>query len=753
MNLIRKILFACWIVGTASPCLAQPNFPDPGELYRDDMVARIDILIHPDSLEWIYDHVESDHEFPATFIFNNGTVHDTVGEIGFRLRGNTSRYSKKKSFKVSFNTFHSGRKYYGVEKMNLNGEHNDPSIIRSKICWDMLREMDVPAPYANHVEVYINGDYYGLYINVEHIDEEFALSRFGNNGGNLYKCLWPADLTYLGSNPDNYKFMAGDRRAYELTINEETDDYTDLRDFIQMLHSTPGDDFKCKIDQLFNVYDYLKIMAFDIITANWDGYIYNKNNFYLYHNTQTGKFEYIPYDLDNTFGIDWFNIDWGVRNIYQWGPSESRPLFDRLMAIPEFRNQFSYYVKYMLDSVFNPDLLYPRIDQIKQGILKYVIDDPYYPQDYGYTFGDFLNSYNQPLGGHVKYGLKPFIQTRYDAALAQLILPDMVPVIKYIRCTGSGLNQPVIFQTFAEDDGGLSYVRVIFSVSGGDQQEIELLDDGMHDDGAAGDHLWGNRMDGYSEPTTISYQIKAMDHTMHSSLLPCIPFVAEIGSLLSQRIVVNEFMAANQSTIKDEYGQADDWIELYNAGDEPVWVGDMYLSDNMGNPAKWMLPDRTLLPGEFLLIWADDTPAQGETHTNYKLAKEGEEIGIFGNEASAYALMDSITFGPQSDDVSYGRIVDGAVEWKFFTAATPGEPNSAFGESELAGTQENAIYPNPCFENVLHLNTVDDVLLYDIYGRLLLERNDTDLIEVGDLAPGLYFIRISSGIVWKVMIQ
>ncbi|MBP6979274.1 MAG: CotH kinase family protein [Bacteroidales bacterium] len=730
----------------------QPVFPEKSEIYRDDVVARIDILIHPDSLQWIYDHVESDHEFPATFIFNNGTVQDTIDEIGFRLRGNTSRYSKKKSFKVSFNTFHSGRKYYGVEKMNLNGEHNDPSIIRSKLCWDILREMDIPAPYANHVEVYINGNYYGLYINVEHIDEEFVLSRFGNNDGNLYKCLYPADLTYKGSDPDDYKFMSGGRRAYELTINEEIDNYSDLRDFIQMLHTASDAEFKCKIDQYFNVYDYLKIIAFDIITANWDGYIYNKNNFYLYHNTQTGKFEYMPYDLDNTFGIDWFNIDWGTRSIYQWGLWESRPLFDRLMGITEFRNQFSVYVKVMLDSVFNPDHLYPRIDQVKQMILPSVIDDPYYPQDYGYTLADFLNSYNQSLGAHVKYGLKPYIQTRYDKALYQLLLFDAVPVINYIHHTENGLNEPVIFQVFAEDDEELSDIRVIYSVDGGVQQELALSDDGLHDDGAAGDHIWGNSLGGFDAQVQLSYQIRVADNALHISVLPCDPFVFDIGKPPPRQLVINEFMAANQQTIKDEFGQADDWIEIYNASDESVWVGDMYLSDNLGNPTKWMLPERTLLPGEFLLIWADDTPSQGETHTNYKLAKEGEEIGIFSNAESGHILMDSVTFGPQSVDISLGRVVDAAPEWKSFTIATPGAPNSAFGEPELADMNHTDIYPNPCYGDILYFQSFSHIYLFDIFGRLIKEKEYADRMEVEDLFPGIYIIKTATGTATKIVI-
>ena len=112
-------------------------------------------------------------------------INETVDSIGFRLRGNTSREAAKKSFKVSFNTFVSGREFYGVDKLNLNGEHNDPSIIRSKLCFDHYKTIGMTATRANHVEVYINGQYYGLYISVEHIDDEFLNKNFGDDTGNL----------------------------------------------------------------------------------------------------------------------------------------------------------------------------------------------------------------------------------------------------------------------------------------------------------------------------------------------------------------------------------------------------------------------------------------------------------------------------------------------------------------------------------------------------------------------------------------
>lgn len=121
---------------------SQIPFPENGELFRDDIVPRIDITINPDSLKLIVDKndIWSEHEYLADFVFDNGNVRDTLKNIGFRLRGNTSRFSQKKSFKVSFNTYEKGRKYYGVEKLNLNGEHNDPSIVRTKLCCDLAKK-------------------------------------------------------------------------------------------------------------------------------------------------------------------------------------------------------------------------------------------------------------------------------------------------------------------------------------------------------------------------------------------------------------------------------------------------------------------------------------------------------------------------------------------------------------------------------------------------------------------------------------
>ena len=115
------------------------------KLYDDSQVARVDVTIDPVAITWLYQNSQSDSEFVASVHFQNAYINETIDSIGFRLRGNTSRNAQKKSFKISFNTFVSGREFYGVDKLNLNGEHNDPSIIRSKLCFDHFQTIGVKA--------------------------------------------------------------------------------------------------------------------------------------------------------------------------------------------------------------------------------------------------------------------------------------------------------------------------------------------------------------------------------------------------------------------------------------------------------------------------------------------------------------------------------------------------------------------------------------------------------------------------------
>ena len=144
-------------------------------------------------------------------------------------------------------------------------------------------------------------------------------------------------------------------------------------------------------------------------------------------------------------------------------------------------------------------------------------------------------------------------------------------------------------------------------------------------------------------------------------------------------LVINEFMASNDTTYADEHGDFDDWIELYNAGDQPIDIGGMYVTDDLNNLTTYQIPttypdSTTIEPGEFLILWADKQPEQGILHLgDVKLSSGGEQIGI--TQADGTTIVDSITFGEQTTDISYGRLPDGSDNWQFFSNPTPGESN------------------------------------------------------------------------------
>ncbi|UCG58138.1 MAG: lamin tail domain-containing protein, partial [Phycisphaerales bacterium] len=67
--------------------------------------------------------------------------------------------------------------------------------------------------------------------------------------------------------------------------------------------------------------------------------------------------------------------------------------------------------------------------------------------------------------------------------------------------------------------------------------------------------------------------------------------LAENWQRIGATLVINEFMARNNGSIRDPYGDDDDWIEIYNTGDDAVNIGGMYLTDNLSAPTKWRVPD------------------------------------------------------------------------------------------------------------------------------------------------------------------
>ena len=143
----------------------------------------------------------------------------------------------------------------------------------------------------------------------------------------------------------------------------------------------------------------------------------------------------------------------------------------------------------------------------------------------------------------------------------------------------------------------------------------------------------------------------------------------------AQKIVINEFLASNSSVNQDpDFSEYSDWIELFNTSENDVALEGYFLTDDLDDSSKWRIPAGTMITaGGFLLIWADGRDdSLNALHTNFSLKKKGEQIGLFAPDG---AVIDSLSYGSQTTDISYGRKPDGSDNWLFFGQPTPNATN------------------------------------------------------------------------------
>jgi len=235
---------------------------------------------------------------------------------------------------------------------------------------------------------------------------------------------------------------------------------------------------------------------------------------------------------------------------------------------------------------------------------------------------------------------------------------------------------------------------------------------------------------------------------------------------LSSTLCINEFMALNGSTMADETGVFEDWLEIFNPGPDSVSLAGMYLTDDLTVPTRWAFPDTSIASGEYLIVWCDSDPLDGPLHTNFKLSASGEAVGLYSMVDEMIMSVDAYTFGPQVMDVSEGRMYDGSEQWEFFEASTPGTPNSLLSASPPGVMLKTGLLPNypnpfnPSTTIVFSLEHPADVRLavHDLRGRLVASlvherqmagRHQVVWNGVGDqgrpVASGVYLLRLQAG--------
>ncbi|MCA9216537.1 MAG: chitobiase/beta-hexosaminidase C-terminal domain-containing protein, partial [Planctomycetales bacterium] len=176
----------------------------------------------------------------------------------------------------------------------------------------------------------------------------------------------------------------------------------------------------------------------------------------------------------------------------------------------------------------------------------------------------------------------------------------------------------------------------------------------------------------------------------------------EPRQLLAGDLVISEFMASNNKTLRDESGIYQDWIEIQNTSLSDVDLSGWYLTDSADELDKWDFPSQLLGPGEFLIVFAsgnDVSQAGAELHTNFNLSSDGEYLALTQDHPTAEdpdGMVIATEFSPaypqQLPDISYGNGL-------YYETPTPGATNSAGVEGflidDVSFSHEHGFYDNP----------------------------------------------------------
>ncbi|MDP8205594.1 MAG: CotH kinase family protein [Candidatus Electryonea clarkiae] len=198
---------------------------------------------------------------------------------------------------------------------------------------------------------------------------------------------------------------------------------------------------------------------------------------------------------------------------------------------------------------------------------------------------------------------------------------------------------------------------------------------------------------------------------------------------ISQELVINEFLARNVTIAADQNGEFDDWIELYNNGDNSISLDGYFLSDNALNLTKWLFPDTTIFPHEYLVVWTDNDVDQDGLHAGFRLSTSGDDIYLVDTDTM---VVDEVYFGVQSADISTGRFPNGTGDF-ISMYPTFSEPNVDDSPEIVDSTEivfDNTIVHN--FELIFYIENWEDSLTYN-YEELDEEYMPAQLIYNGNV--------------------
>lgn len=278
------------------PKLAPAQVKTYGQEPLYDLKTLRTLFLEFESADWekeLADFHKTDVEVPAKVTVDGKTYAD----VGVHFRGLTSYMmvpeGRKRSLNLSFDFVHPQQRLAGYRTLNLLNSIGDPTFLRTVLYLQIAQDY-IPASLANYMRVVINGECWGIYVNVEQFNTDFVKARFGTAKGARWKVPGPgarSGLEYLGEDPKAYK------QVYEIKSKDDTKSWADLIHLCKVLNQTPGDKLEKALEPLLDIHGTLKFLALDKALINNDGYWSRASDYSIYQD-EKGRFHVVPHDIN-----------------------------------------------------------------------------------------------------------------------------------------------------------------------------------------------------------------------------------------------------------------------------------------------------------------------------------------------------------------------------------------------------------------------------------------------------------------------
>lgn len=728
-------------------------------LYDQSLIRTVHLTFaQPNYWQLLQQNYQAEIEIPATMVVD-GVTYDSVG---IRFRGQTSymqtQNSQKKSFNVAIDFVHEDQRLMGYKTLNLLNCFDDPSFMREVFFQHQIKR-HIPAAKSAYIHLYINGQDWGLYPNVQQLNKDFYEEWFLSNDGTNWRADVPdtlsgvpgmggggkwgdgtAALNYLGADTALYQ------KYYTIKSTDRERPWEDLVRTCQVLNQTPVASLPDALPAVLDIDRALWFMASELLFSDDDGYVNKgKMDYYLYWEAETGRMTPIEYDANSVM----------KRANQNWSPfyhetNVNYPLLNRVLAVPQYRQRYLAHMRTLIAELLDTTTAHAMLDQYRAMIDSIVQKDP----KKLYTYQRFTTEIDS---------LKNFMRQRKNYLLSNTEIAQVAPTIASVEYvvgeqswTAPTPNQPAIVKASATHPQGMKGMKLYYATGiVGNFTAVDMADDGQHGDGAANDGLYAAEIPGqpagtwmrfYVEavanntPGTVSYAPPGAEHDVYT-------YTVAAESASNATVVINEIMASNSKTVVDNAEEYEDWIELFNTASEPVNLAGYHLTDDPTKMDKWTFPEGAVIPANgYYIIWADEDEDQGDNHCNFKLSASAEQVLL---SDATMALVDSVSWGQQTADMSFARKPNGTGN---FAIQSP--TFNSTNDAGISGVEEETVtairvFPNPAYQRLrVMMNNVgtETVVITNAVGQQMFQGRVTTGIDldISNWPAGIYFVQCGS---------